>query len=147
MVKRKAAPGANSQGPDLTDPSRPKRTGAGKGGAIRQLEKCGHAITTHVAKRLRQDEVPTSEPVNPMAPQAVIRKRRQPVGTKPGRNDARAARVVSFRSVWYQLAVLIIYLQESIRLHNDRAANPTFQAATPSSRFGYKRSTPQGHRE
>lgn len=96
MAKRKAAPDTHSQAlPEPTEPPRPKRVGAGKGGVAQQLEKCAEAIT-HASKRPRKDgiEVPSSEPVNPMAPQIAQRKRRQRKDTQPKRSDAAVRSVV-----------------------------------------------------
>lgn len=77
---------------------RPKRTGAGKGGCVRQLEKCSDAIT-RIPKRARNDgvHVPSDEVVNPMAPRTSPHKRRKhSAKTQPNwKNDAVSTVTVS----------------------------------------------------
>lgn len=52
---------------DPHSPQRPKRNGAGRGGAAKQLERCADAITRPVLKRPRTT-IPSDEPVNKLAP-------------------------------------------------------------------------------
>ncbi|KAI6095520.1 hypothetical protein F5141DRAFT_1068277 [Pisolithus sp. B1] len=93
----------------------PKRTGAGKGGATKQLKNCANAIT-HVYPKQLCVVVPSSEPVNKMVPVPSPKKACQHMKTQPtGKNQ-----------------------QDPVRTPTKFATKPAFHLGDELSHFGFR---------
>ncbi|KAI5984762.1 hypothetical protein EDD15DRAFT_2374909 [Pisolithus albus] len=121
--------------PRVIRPPRPKRMGAGTGGAAKQLENCANAITRVHPKRLCV-AVPSSEPVNKMAPAP---------SPKKGRRHAKAQRTGK-KSTNERGTASSTMPVDPVTTPVKFSTKPTFHLGEGSSRFGF-RGLPGGHSE
>ncbi|KAI6150222.1 hypothetical protein EDD17DRAFT_1513580 [Pisolithus thermaeus] len=105
----------------------PKRTGAGKGGATKQLKNCANAIT-HVYPKQLCVVVPSSEPVNKMVPVPSPKKACQHMKTQPTGKKSTDQHDTASSKIFV----------DPVRTPTKFATKPAFHLGDELSHFGFR---------